>query len=399
MAPTNETRAEPRAWNVREWLWVRVLGGALYGIRPGRMGLAFFGLVLIGLLIEAGRWIDAGLRAKDTIVPPLGPMPVVRAYQIPWEWFVETPLRAVEWWPVTTLVFLPLAVFVGLLVACAIARIAAAEISLEKHLSWTDGLSYALRSWRSLLGAALGPVLLIWFIAAMVGLFGMLLLRWPYLNVVGAILFPLVLLGTIVAAALALIYVVASCLLVPAVAADGSDAIDAVQRAYAYVVDRPVRMILLLILALVGLMLTVAVVGLFVFAALYFAAAAASLWAGEDGGRMIVRAVRSAMLYVEVGPVPTPMPDEGSYEVAGAIIRFWSVIVAMLVPAALLSGAAAAATMLYLAMRKAADGQDIEELWWPGKVDRAMAESMAARAKAAGTAGIATGDLQKADYE
>jgi hypothetical protein len=134
---------------------------------------------------------------------------------------------------------------------------------------------------------------------------------------------------------------------------------------------------------------------------LYFAAAAAGIWAGDRGRWMVWEAVRAAAMYVEIGPAPTPMPEgpAGSYETAGAIVRFWSLILAMLVPAAFFSGLVAAATMLYLAMRKAADGQDLEELWWPGRVDRAMAESMNARAKAAGTDGARVGDLQKADYE
>jgi hypothetical protein len=351
----------------------------------------------------------------------------------------------------------PLAVAVALVMVAGIARIAASEISLGQYVSWSQGLAFAARAWRSLLGAVLGPLVAIWILAAMIALFALLLLRWPGLNVVGALLFPMVMLMAFLAAATALIYVVGVWLIVPAVVCDGADAIDAIQRGYSYVIDRPLRMVLYLALAWIGVVLLVLIAGLFVAAMLFFAGRAADTAVDSRGRGMVWNGVLSAWhsasptseyghdLYNIVprdrpvtregvlpespelprpaseraapqmtpGPriaaerppaeppvlAPSAVAPRGSYGLAARIIRFWSVVAALLVPAALLSGLASAATMLYLAMRRACDGQDMSELWWPGKVDEAMEASMAARAKVAGVEAAAAGDLGKADYE
>jgi hypothetical protein len=379
-APISTAATTANLWNFwSELLWPRVLTAAAYGLRPGRLGLAFFALVIISLLLALGGWIDEAIR--DT--------PVVtwqtragEPWQIPWRTFVATPMAWAYAYPITTLIFGPLTLFIGLLMVGAISRVTACEIALDRHLSWYQGLTYAARFWKSLLGANLGPIIGIWFLALLIALFGLILLRFPVVNILGAILFPIALLLAFAAAAIALVFVLGVWLITPSIMADGSDAIDAIQRAYAYVIDRPVRLVIYLLLAALGLAGVVFIAAIFIFATVHFAGWAAGQWAGEDGRAMIWAGILAAIRDQPLGPFPLDDP-EGTYRTGAALIRFWTAIPAILLFAVILSSLTAAATMVYLAMRRLCDGQDISEIWWPGKVEEAMAATLEARANAA----------------
>jgi hypothetical protein len=384
------------AWgNPREWVWVRVLFSAAFGLRPGRIGLAFFALVIAMVLLSVGMMIDNEIMGEriGVVLIPLGPE--TDWTRLPWHLFVELPVALVRHWPVTTLVFGPLVLAAWSIMLGAIARIAACEIALSRHISWWEGLAFALRSWVSLIGAVLGPIVLVWLICLLLAAAGFLLLRWPGVNILGAVLYGVFLLIGFAAAGLAIIYIVGQHLLIPAVVCDGADAIDAVQRAYAYVIDRPLRLVLYVVLALIGLVVVIAIVTVFIGAAVYLTAQATSFWAGAEGSRMVWRGVLEGF---GVAAVIDAGETEGTYRAGATIIRFWTVIPLLLIWAAWVSCATAAATMIYLAIRRACDGQDISEIWWPGKVEEAMDASMAARAKAAGAAPPAVGGID-ADYQ
>ena len=91
------------------------------------------------------------------------------------------------------------------------------------------------------------------------------------------------------------------------------------------------------------------------------------------------------MLWSTVSNLPLFGPglgvNEGTFDASARIIRFWTAIPLAFVSAAALSCAASAATMVYLALRRVCDGQDIAELWTPGAVEAGMAESLSGRAE------------------
>src|SRR5690606_13890040 len=77
-------------------VWPRVLGAARLGLRPSRLGLAFFGVIIAALLLEIGRALDALLVKSGPAWPWAtdGARPD-EALSLLWTIFVETPLAAV----------------------------------------------------------------------------------------------------------------------------------------------------------------------------------------------------------------------------------------------------------------------------------------------------------------
>jgi hypothetical protein len=135
-------------------------------------------------------------------------------------------------------------------------------------------------------------------------------------------------------------------------------------------------------------------------------AARASTWffdINDRGSEMVWRGTLDA-LGMAGGPGGRGQPLKGTYASGQWLVRFWTLIPVVLVLASLASCAVAAITMVYLAMRRVCDGQDVAELWVPGMVERNMRDALDSRAKVAAEhpgprPGAATSDLNQADYE
>lgn len=370
-----------------ELQWPRVLSGARHGLRPALAGLGFFAIVTVGLLITVGLRIDAWLGWGGGV--PVWPWledPGRTWLLLPWRLYVTIPKSLVWGLPVTTLVFGPLAIFVWVVMLGAVGRMVASEVSLGRRISWTQGLAFSLRHWVSLVGAVLGPLVALWLIALMMGAAGYLLMSWPVVNLLGAVLFGVYLLGAAAAVVTAVGYMLGRGLLVPAVVCEGADAVDAIQRVYGYVLGRPLRLAFYLALAVLGVAVVVGILGLLTYWTIGFAAQGAGVWAGGRGGGAVWTAVRDAMGFA--GPAGSyGEPPAGTFAAAAWIIRLWSLIPLGLLLGTLVSCATAAMTMVYLAMRRVCDGQDVAELWIPGAIEANMAAAMSGRARAAAELG------------
>ncbi|MEX2217836.1 MAG: hypothetical protein WD749_03670 [Phycisphaerales bacterium] len=383
--PETAPRRDPLAF--AEWwedlIWPKVLTGAGLGLRANRLGVAFFAVVLTAALLGIGTWIDDYLIKE----PPVWAVHDGWA-SIPWRWFVETPILLVRTWPLTTLLFGPLLALAWMVTLGAIARMTAVEASSGRRIPWMEGLGFAAGRWRSLLGAALVPLIVIWFIALLCAAFGAVLLSWPGLNLLGAILFVIPLAFALLAALAAGGFILGFPLLAPAVVCDGADSIDAMQRAFAYVTGRLPRLLFYLLLAAIGVLFVTTVVAIVVGWAVDFAALATSYWTSARGAQAINQGSQlpwpwSPRFFFRAG---LEGPPAGTFKGAAGIINFWTAIPAAFAAAAFFASAGAAATVVYLAMRRVCDGQDMAELWTPGAVESAMDESLAGRARVAGEA-------------
>jgi hypothetical protein len=159
-------------------------------------------------------------------------------------------------------------------------------------------------------------------------------------------------------------------MLIPGVACEGTDGLDAIQRAFAYVFGRPVRLILYSLLLLVVGAVMVSIVGMLVNGSIAFADGSLSAWTTR--GSEILS-----------GTGATGKELNGFAGAAATIVDFWKSAAGLVVGAFGVSFFFSGSTVLYLVMRRACDGQDVAELWMPGMVEGTMARAMSGRAEAA----------------
>lgn len=232
----------------------------------------------------------------------------------------------------------------------AISRSAAVDVASDLNMSGGSALGFALRRWRNLTFSLLLPVVLLWLTAMAIRLAGFVLFFLPGVDVIGGLLYGLLLaLGF----SLALLFVagmLAHVMLVPAAAAEGADAWDAAQRSYAYVLSRPGRFVLYAaVLVVVGLVALSIAEWLLVLCARWTEGLAFS-WLGES---------RVAAIFgVDAEP-----PN-----LAGRLVGFWNGLLGFVLAGFGVSYYFCASTVLYLLMRRVCDDQDIREIWMPGMV-------------------------------
>jgi hypothetical protein len=361
-------------------LWPRLLQSVSLALKPERIGIAFFGLVAamaIGSIAEA--WdkqnstlfvLNAlassfsaiaagvfGLDAADVAAGIGGILALPRQVWAEYGW-------------ATVLLHVP-ALWILAVAGCAISRMAACDFSQGVVLSWTEGLSFAIRKAGSIFTAVVTPLAVVALIAAGIAVVGAIL-GWPAVNILGAILYGLFLLGSAIAVVLLACWGLGLPLLIPAIACEGTDGLDAIQRAYAYVLGRPVRLLAFAAIALLIGWAASLVAALFAGATTGFAEWAATGLSGPDGHAIIS------------GPAPGAPALEGPSAFAAHIIHFWLAIPVTLVWSIALSLYFCASTVVYLLIRQVCDGQDSGELWMPGMIEATMAQAMRARASVAG---------------
>lgn len=363
-------------------LWPKVMASAALGLRPARVGLAFFGMVVVACVGWLGYTIDGWIGKTGDLPLPweVGHMlgqdgPQTAVYRL----LVTYPIGCMTSHPFTTCLLLVAALPAWLVVVGAVSRMAAMEFSRGEFISWAEAVGFSLRRLASLLGAVLGPLIAVWLIALTLAVAGWLLLSWPGLNIIGGALYIFAIVLGVVASLIGIVFVVGKGMLIPAVVCDGADAIDAIQRAYAYTLDRPVRLFVYMILAAVGFFFVSVIVVAIVGSGLGVAYAGANLWLGEKASAMLSHGTFSALFFLGF---PGQEP-EGTYKVGSWLIRLWTMIPVYGVLACLVSCCIACSTVIYLAMRRICDGQDTSELWIPGEIEGAVKLSLAGRAEAA----------------
>jgi len=244
----------------------------------------------------------------------------------------------------------------------ALARMAACDLAGSERLGAEAGIGFAAACWRSLALAPLAPLLialLLWSIIILLGV----ALRWPWLEIVGAVLYgPALILGALVAISL-LGYALAFPLLVPAVACERCDAGEAQQRAFAYLLQRPARLAASMALGVVGF-----AIGYLVVAGVAATTMQVTVW-----GMSIGAGDAAARFPDGYGPFTlTPGAEveaEGvSQRTAASLFGLWRTFIVGLVAGWVFSYYYAASTTIYLGLREATDGQEPSEIWRPGMI-------------------------------
>lgn len=452
------TRA-PVTWNdlTAGLLWPRVFRAAWLAVSPSRLGLAVVMVVLLatsnelcklmqpspdaGPVWALAAWFAGGVALVWTVVvwavwigfsalvaaPMLNDGAVARlaaGFDPGGElasWLIDQPAALLSSQGPALFVGGIAAGLIVAVFATAIARSAACESSAELRLPWRRALSFGLGRARAALVAVVLPLTLAWALAS-----GSILLGRLAADALGplwgeAVAMPLLVIVGTVAGVVAFVYALGAGLLISAVAADGADGMDAIQRAYAYVLGRPGRLVIYGSLLRAQVWVVASVVGLLLGSGLSVAARpmgvaapspdargpvlapldagafpwAAGAGAGADrwlpsGGDAVAGAVTSpargltslsAAEMAKEGPAGTP---PRSWAASGTAVSVAADLLRGLGVAVGFSLSICGWTIIYLLLRQLVDGQDADELWLEPERDLLGAAAPGGSSPAAG---------------
>lgn len=246
----------------------------------------------------------------------------------------------------------------------AVCRMAAVQFATTERIRLGDGLDFAVRSWRRLIMAHILPIIVLAFLAGIIIVLGVLM-AIPVVDVVGALLYGLALLLGFLFVLCLVVYVAGFSLLSPAVACESCDGAEAMQRSYAYVILRPLHLLWYALIYVIGLALGFILVSLLASLTLNYTADLFNVIAGNPamqavGGTEPFDLNRNAALYYY-----------GSWHNrwAAVVLAFWQALVVCIVVAWALAYHFSAASIIYLLMRRAADGQAVDDVWQPEPAD------------------------------
>jgi hypothetical protein len=255
----------------------------------------------------------------------------------------------------------------------AVARMAAVRFAREESVPLKKALAFSCRKWLSFAASPLIPFVALVFVGILTGaLTGVpLSLFWRVGEVIVPLLFGLTLIGGLLMALIFIGGAFSVGLQWPTIAAEGSDAFDAISRSVAYISSRPWRYLWYTIYTAIYGCLTFIFVKFVGFLMLWLTHHAVTFFSWGWGDK----ADKLVQLWAE----PTwayPWPRAGADAlVPGAELQHWteafgSVVILIfvwiafgLMVAFLLSFCLNAQTIIYFLLRRSVDATDIEEVY------------------------------------
>lgn len=345
-------------------LWPKLLLVPGMALRPASVTIGFFALLIVGLVGDFSRFW------KTSDVLPLSSLLLAQFKRATsafgsglWDGIMSadadrlreafsTLLRTPQilWYahPWTSLLAIPM-IGILLIAAGAICRIAACEFAHSIRISWVEALGFALKRWFSLTSCILGPIMLILIVVFFISGGGWALFSLNWTQPIGALLYPLALIAAVIGVALFVLTILGAPLMIPAVACEGADGIEAMQRAFAYVPAKPIRYAIYVILLLAVGLVAVAVATAICSGINSFAANAAVAWVKQNPPGLDGRAT-----------------VDGGF--TSFMLRLWISVPLLVAAAYAMSVIFTSCTVLYLLLRKVIDGQAVADIWVPGLI-------------------------------
>jgi len=232
----------------------------------------------------------------------------------------------------------------------AISRIAALALTREESIGWRPAVTHA---WTKLGSYIMGPLLPI--AAVLVGIlvlsFFALLMRLDFGVLLAGILWPLVLLAGLLMTIILVGVLFGWPLMWPTLAVENSDSFESMNRAYAYVYQRPLRYIGYLLIATALAIIGAVLVNMFTGLVIHFSELAVTWGAGYER----VQAIHGWSIGGE---------SEGNMAAVGAtLIRFWNHCARTLGYGFQLSYFFVASTGIYLLLRRSVDAIELDEVY------------------------------------
>jgi len=341
-------------------------------LQPTRIGIAMF---MLALLIGGGRLWDAAVGAGEEAHPPFDATIVWVEGACERIASGTIALNSAEFlggtqdllWGTTArlwdgghmwflLLFGLWTAAVTALCGGVLCRLEAVHVATQDPAPLDPALDLAITRWSAFFGALLVPVVLAAVLAMGLILFGFILFNVPLLNILGGILYGLALLVGLGLTLLILGFGVCYPLLLPAVAVENCDGPDALHRAIAYIVARPLAWILYLITLALGLGLGLILVKTVGHWTIDATSGLVGLWTGGD----TLSAASASLSGKET-------PELGwTDQWTSGLVAFWTSIVQWVIVGWAITYIMSASTRAYLLLRRSCDGMSESHIWWPG---------------------------------
>lgn len=359
-------------------VWPSLLRTAGLALRPARLGFGVLMIVAVALLDRLGRtWsgrddgpittlaANAGGSLASVVrgVFRLEPGAGARAG------FGQIRSLLDDLWlaPLSSITIIALSMLVVGVLGLATARSAATESARLKKQSWTEAMGFAVSRWASAWLTLLGPVLVSALLLLFLAAAGWAGLSLPWVQAVGGVLFGLAMLIATAVVLLLALTLLGAPMLLPSLACEATDGIDAVQRTMAYVAARPLQYGAYVLILCVQAAITTALLIMLAVLVSETARATATAWTPPS-----------------VDPGQVVEGSNASLRAMNAGVLFWLNLPLLMVGGYVASFVHTGGTVLYLAMRRVCDGQDVDDVWMPGSVPGLRDPQMDRRGGAAG---------------
>lgn len=354
--------------------WRDIFCGFRVALDIKKMFLGFLAVVLSMLLIVGWLWVAEqwGLVAEGSCSSTTS----LIADSPPTQWGllcqqIRTGLMALCWQTcVFTLVSLLILLVIWSLLGGAISRIAAVEFAKDERIDMREALSFAGSKFWSFFWSPIVPLIGIGIFMVCNDIGGWVG-RFPWLGLgplwVG-IFFPLALLAGFLVTLLAMGAFFGLPLMFPTIAAEGTDAFDAISRAYSYVYSRPWRYIWYCLVSCVyGAVVCGFVVAFAVFM-VEVTMGTVHFGMGDDGFRLTRVLAESSLCSLRDPMTHEQMTALGVMPItqqicAYAVLIWTGFLVLGPVLGFVASYVLTAESIVYSLMRKAVDGTDMTEVY------------------------------------
>lgn len=262
-------------------------------------------------------------------------------------------------------IYLLIALIILSLFGGAISRIAIVEIAQQRRITAAQALSFSSKRFTSFLFSPIAPLAAIAAIALIISLGGWFF-NFPLTNILLAFVFIFAIAAGFIIALMLIGWLAGVHLMYPALAAQGTDAFDAISRGYGYVFSRPWRYTLYTLISLIYGAFTYMLVGLFLFLILKITHSTTSAFVST------ISDTQTISIFHAIWPQPTfgQLMYQPQWELLGVtqkisavIIMVWVYLFIALVAAYALSYYYAAFSHIYLILRKYVDGTDPSDIY------------------------------------
>lgn len=366
-------------------LWPKLFRVPRLALRADRIGLAVFLILLIGFfdqtlasianteenpaepIVEmlAARFAQS----QSATVEMISGLAVGDALLAGWAGTWGTITSTFEDAPWRASFVIPFAFVLYVMFAVGISRMAIDDFSRGKSMRWTDGLVWAIKGLSSALVAHLIPLFVIGLITVVLFLGGWVLLGVPFVNLVGSILSIFGVILAFIAVLLLIGFGLGAPMLSPAIASEGFDGIEAMQRIYSYVFTKPARFAIYSILLFVQFIVVGSIAAALASATRGFASWGMGLmfdWTSNSDGLAVAQGIATD----EVG-----FSGEWAADVVHLMLRLPALLVGGFMLCYWISGW----SVQYLLLRQATDGQDVTDIYVPGEMEARIERALASR--------------------
>lgn len=263
--------------------------------------------------------------------------------------------RLFEQAPWFTLLFGADVLFVVALASGVICRMSAMQVCKGRLTGLGRAVAFVARRWLWYLLCPLLPAALAVVLGCVLMLAGLVFFNLPVLDVIGSLLFGVLLILGFVIALVGFVLLFALPLLPPAMSVEGTDAFDAISRAFNYVMYKPWQLAGYLVASLFYLAVVYLLVSMLAGLTIY----ATGELVGVASFASVDDSYRADTRFQAI--VEGSDRHGGSVSTAGWILARWVELVGALVLALIFSVACSLQTQVYVLMRRSADGTPLDD--------------------------------------